>query len=380
METQPDLAYETWSRPGLPFKINYALPVFQEIDFLVNEGYRRIPYGGIEYGGVLFGKKTDDAIQVEAFRAIECEHAFGPSFVLSPADIERLKPQLYNARTDRELSGLRPLGLFVSHSRRDLTVSEHEEILLNLLFPEDWQILLLIKPEKFKPTKFAFAVRNGNVFAGRDLAEGSFSLALPRRTERKPQSSAEESDTTDKAAKASPKVKRPRRPRTPRAAPEKQSPAADANLIPPTQISAPQQIVPAALPGLHAPAPRMDVRTLVRTRGSAFIIGTAILFFCLVACFTSFYWNYLQPPIQLHALPRPGGLIISWIPAETSGTARAHLVVSSGEKQQTSELSSFEKSSGRSELALHGGDVTVELVVHRLFHDRHGMLRIVLNQ
>ena len=29
--------------------------LFHEIDFVVNEGYRKIPHGGIEEGGLLFG-------------------------------------------------------------------------------------------------------------------------------------------------------------------------------------------------------------------------------------------------------------------------------------------------------------------------------------
>jgi len=46
--------YAYWAIPGAA-TVTYSLPLFYEIDFAVNEGYRKIPHGGIEEGGLLFG-------------------------------------------------------------------------------------------------------------------------------------------------------------------------------------------------------------------------------------------------------------------------------------------------------------------------------------
>src|SRR5690348_275316 len=94
MPGTPDVSYGAWTQPGSPYKVRYALPVFREIEVYVTEGFRRIPYGGIEHGGLLFGKHSGDLIHIEAFRAIECEHAAGPSFSLSEKDLAGVRQQL----------------------------------------------------------------------------------------------------------------------------------------------------------------------------------------------------------------------------------------------------------------------------------------------
>src|SRR4051812_21685354 len=108
-----------WHRPDSAFTVEYSVPVFHEIDALVSEGFRRIPRGGIEHGGLLFGMHHNDGVEIRAFRQIECEHSEGPGFSLSSNDLEGLQQQLDTSDTDRELSQLLPVGLFVSHSRRD---------------------------------------------------------------------------------------------------------------------------------------------------------------------------------------------------------------------------------------------------------------------
>ena len=56
MAAASDVSYGTWKLPDSPYQIRYALPAFREIEFHVSEGFRRIPYGGIEHGGLLFGQ------------------------------------------------------------------------------------------------------------------------------------------------------------------------------------------------------------------------------------------------------------------------------------------------------------------------------------
>ena len=92
-----------WDIPGSSRKVIYSLPVFHEIDFAVNEGYRKIPHGGIEVAGLLFGSITSDAVRIEAFRPIECEHASGPSLNFSERDLTALAHQLKYAEADPEL-------------------------------------------------------------------------------------------------------------------------------------------------------------------------------------------------------------------------------------------------------------------------------------
>jgi len=82
-----DSEYAYWKTPKDGFTITYSLAVFHEIEFQVSEGFRRIPHGGIETGGLLFGRLDEGSARIEAFRPIESEHASGPSFNLSERDV-----------------------------------------------------------------------------------------------------------------------------------------------------------------------------------------------------------------------------------------------------------------------------------------------------
>jgi hypothetical protein len=131
-ENKPEAAtearneYAFWAIPGAAATVTYSLPLFHEIDFAVNEGYRKIPHGGIEEGGLLFGVIDEKGVRVEAFRPIACEHASGPSFLLSDRDLEVLHSQIENAASDPELVGLHVVGLFLAHTRSPLTLTDRE--------------------------------------------------------------------------------------------------------------------------------------------------------------------------------------------------------------------------------------------------------------
>jgi hypothetical protein len=179
----PDLAF--WSLPQSATRIVYSIPLFYEIDFIVNEGYRKIPHGGIEVGGLLFGSITPAEVRLEAFRAIECEHASGPSFSLSDRDLEKLDLQLASASIDPDLKGLQTVGWFLAHTRSGLELSSREAELVDRLFPQPRQITVLVKPERFQPTRFGFLERAADGSMPRDAAPHAIILPLPKRTKRR---------------------------------------------------------------------------------------------------------------------------------------------------------------------------------------------------
>ncbi|HEX4169414.1 MAG TPA: hypothetical protein VHZ55_28465, partial [Bryobacteraceae bacterium] len=148
--------YAYWTAPDGSARVIYSLAVFHEIDGLVNEAYRRIPHGGVETGGLLFGSRTNEALQVEAFRLIECQHAYGPSFVLSSQDLAGITSQIQQAASDPELNGLEPLGWFIGHTRSALVMNDREVQWFGELFPNPGSLTLLVKPERFQPTQFGF--------------------------------------------------------------------------------------------------------------------------------------------------------------------------------------------------------------------------------
>jgi hypothetical protein len=149
-----------WTAPDSSATVTYSLPLFHEIDFAVNEGYRKISHGGVEVGGLLFGALEENGPRIDAFRPIACDHASGPSFVLSDADLERLVVQLDAAASEPELSALKPVGWFLSRTRSPLQLGERELVLFDRFFPEPRMLTMLVKPERFQPTRFTFLVRD----------------------------------------------------------------------------------------------------------------------------------------------------------------------------------------------------------------------------
>jgi len=182
--TEKRIEYAYWAVPDGGISVTYSLPLFHEIDFAVNEGYRKIPHGGIEEGGLLFGKIDENAIRVEAFRSIQCEHASGPSLLLSERDLEMLTAQLANAASDPELAAWEPVGWFLAHTRGPLVLTEREAELCERYFKRPVMLTVLVKPERFQPTRFAFLVRGKDGSIPRDATQSAIILPLPGRNAR----------------------------------------------------------------------------------------------------------------------------------------------------------------------------------------------------
>ncbi len=156
--TPTTVSYTTWSPPGALYPIRYPLALFREIDFFVGEGYRRIPHGGLEVGAVLYGHGVPSGTTIRAFRPIESQHSFGPSFTLSPSDLERLGKQVSTPLITEAGEELEVVGWLISNCRSDLVLTDQESRIYDEYFPGPRQVTLLAKPEKLKPTRYGFLV------------------------------------------------------------------------------------------------------------------------------------------------------------------------------------------------------------------------------
>lgn len=114
------------------FVIEYPAAVLDEIRLAVMEAFFAIPRGGLEIGGVLFGRYREGLLRIEAFRILECDHAAGPSFTLSESDHVRLRDLLDSAAAE----GLLPVGWFRSRTRSGISLSEADTSLHDTYFHE----------------------------------------------------------------------------------------------------------------------------------------------------------------------------------------------------------------------------------------------------
>ncbi len=129
--------------------------MLDQIRRAVMDAFFAIPRGGLEIGGVLFGRYREGLLRIEAFRILECDHAAGPSFTLSEADHVRLRDLLDSAAAE----GLLPVGWFRSRTRSGISLSEADTSLHDTYFHEPWQVVLVLRPEVTRPTRGAFFAR-----------------------------------------------------------------------------------------------------------------------------------------------------------------------------------------------------------------------------
>lgn len=426
-EVSSPVEYAFWQDGSAGFRVQYSLPVFHEIDFQVNEGYRRIPHGGIEIGGILWGRKAEGGVLIEAFRQIECEHASGPSFNLSERDIEGISNLLARAQSDDELRTVEPLGWFIAHTRSPLQLTDRELEYFDRFFPGPGKLTLLIKPERFQPTRFGFLVRGQDGQLGRDAASAAFILPLPGRAGKDVSRSGTEMIASIPApnpkggavAGSSSPAASPPLPATsvraepPIAAPsstETRAPAASAAKeiaakSEPVESPAPRS-QPLAKPAVRAPeAPLTKAATPTPTKpreqfrgmptaapkpeaqlpgvppaarpaasASTFRLFLLLLLAAGLGCAVG-YFAYLQLPspyIAVQAEKRQGTLYVQWPAGQTRGIEYAAVRVDDGPPQL---LSDQEKENGHMEVKPRSENTKVEIIAQHWIRDSRGIVR-----
>jgi proteasome lid subunit RPN8/RPN11 len=187
-----DAAFETWGVEQSAVTIEYSLVVLEEIRHQVSQGLLKFSRGGIEVGGILYGSRDGRKVRVESIRAIECDHARGPTFTLSPEDRTKLEAQLAGDAQDAQLQGLIRVGWFVSHTRGELAMTETDLEIFSNYFRDPWQVTLVIRPGRGSAMRAAFFVweQDGTVRGNQSYKEFSFPDRLagvidaPSRAER----------------------------------------------------------------------------------------------------------------------------------------------------------------------------------------------------
>ena len=385
--SEPIAGYAYWIAPDGVSRVLYSLAVFHEIDGVVNEAYRRIPHGGVETGGLLFGKFTEDTVQIDAFRPIECQHAYGPSFVLSESDLAGIREQMKKAEEDAELSGLVSLGWFIGHNRSPLLLTEREAQWFDSLFPDEGSLTVLVKPERFQPTQFGFLLRLPGVEMPRDAAASAIILPLSQGS----------SPARERPAPSIPAPKPVPAPETPPIE-EPIAPVGEATRVlrpqPPEREPEPVHEPPvrSAISAFEPPArppaapfppltdlpvtPRRQLaieepRTFLGLSGmSVLVLLAAALLGCLAG-----YLAYLQlpsPVIPVTVREQGAQLLVEWPASQTDHSDFAALQVNNG---SWVTLSSEQKAAGQAVVTVPPGDVTIDLMAKHWLRDSRGIVR-----
>src|SRR5690348_2003722 len=133
--------------------------VLQQIRTLVLERFNQIPHGGGEVFGVLFGSHENQTVSIAAFRTL-AGYELGSSPVFEEQERAAFTPLLGGEHNGDELTALTPVGWFRAHPRTELILGERDREIFSSLFPQPWQVALVLHPGNSAPTRARFYFRN----------------------------------------------------------------------------------------------------------------------------------------------------------------------------------------------------------------------------
>ncbi len=151
-----DQEYGSWQVEGLPRRIEYSLAVLEELRVYADEGFQKIPHGGIEVGAILLGEHDDAKVRIVEWRPMACGHARGPGFTLSDSDRQALTESIEQCGKSPELHGLTIVGWFHTHTRSKIFLSAEDQAIHESFFSEPWQIAMVMRPQKDQPATAGF--------------------------------------------------------------------------------------------------------------------------------------------------------------------------------------------------------------------------------
>ncbi len=178
LEAQENGGLKSWRIGQCAFLLQCSPAVLHDIRAQVERG-RALPHGGREVGGVLFGVQQQGRLCLLAARPLACEHAFGPGFVLSEKDEERLRHLLAAPSADPGLNGLQALGWYHSHLRSKIFLSDRDRQVQARYFPGAAQVALVVHPRSDGVVRAGFFFEEPSGAMRTEAAYEEFTIDAP---------------------------------------------------------------------------------------------------------------------------------------------------------------------------------------------------------
>ena len=176
LDTAPKVPYYSWQPPQKPIAIQLQFDVIDRMILEVMKGFGAVPRRGAEVGGLLLGTRGQMGdqlvVQVLDFAPVACEHAQGPSYLLSANDLA-----VWSETIQRLQAGSTEIvGYYRSHTRDGLHLAPEDLSLLDEYFPARDLISLIVKPYATRASVAGFFF-----FEGESIHSESTYLEFPFR-------------------------------------------------------------------------------------------------------------------------------------------------------------------------------------------------------
>lgn len=156
-----------WQVPGRRISVDLRLSVVDQIAGEALDGMQT-DGRGIEAGGLLLGRVRRDGglpvVEVDEAEPIFCEHAAGPSLMLSASDRQSLEAQLKRRKGS-------VVGFYRTNTRREFAVTMEDVALMSWYFSRATDVFLLAHATREAPLRAAFVTWEGRSLAPNTPAE-----------------------------------------------------------------------------------------------------------------------------------------------------------------------------------------------------------------
>lgn len=156
-----------WKPAGKPISVQMQFDVIDRVLLEVMRGFGAVPKRGAEVGGILLGtvevQGDHTVVKVEDFEIIDCDHASGPSFILSDDDRAGFEEsmQRWQQGADRRIYAV---GFYRGHTREGVCLAAEDLSILDEMFPEPSAIALIVKPYATKVSMAGIFFREDGQF------------------------------------------------------------------------------------------------------------------------------------------------------------------------------------------------------------------------
>lgn len=135
-----------WKIDGFPRAVQYAPEAIHPLIAQMEEAFRLQPWGGVETGGILLGKREPGVVHILACHEFPCDHEYGPSWELTPRELESLGKLVAEA-------GQTVVGWYRSASRHKDLFSLADQAVFDRFFPQDGMLALIVERTKGEPCR-----------------------------------------------------------------------------------------------------------------------------------------------------------------------------------------------------------------------------------
>ena len=169
--------FYTWEVSQKPVSVRMPFSLIDRLEREAVESFRSLSSKGSEIGGLLMGSVSPGnpmVVSIADYELIECDHARGPLYRLSEADMDR-----FECAIEKRLAagGAGVAGFFRSHTRKGIALDADDLAFFADRFRDPHHIALLVRP-------FATKVCTGGIFIweGGKVHGDASSLEFPFRS------------------------------------------------------------------------------------------------------------------------------------------------------------------------------------------------------